>query len=217
MSRGCSSTACVMSLGKRPSRVHSRTGAAAFAFVLFGILGVGYGCGARSDLGVLVNDASLEGGQDSDWIGHLDGEALDGFQHPQPDAGAIPVVHAGSLHYCARLPNASVKCWGSNDSAQLGDGTKIDRESAVSVLGVPTGVIDVRGGQTNSCTLDAEGGGEKEVVAGLAVQTTDPASRRGTSYTKLRSHWNRRPWWHRPFMSTRRRTTNVRAAAPRGR
>ena len=30
--------------------------------------------------------------------------------------------------------------------------------------------------------------GEKEVVAGLAVQTTDPASRRGTSYTKLRSH-----------------------------
>ena len=36
--------------------------------------------------------------------------------------------------------------------------------------------------------------GEKEVVAGLAVQTTDPASRRGTSYTKLRSHWNRRPW-----------------------
>ena len=37
--------------------------------------------------------------------------------------------------------------------------------------------------------------GEKEVVAGLAVQTTDPASRRGPSYTKLRSHWNRRPWW----------------------
>ena len=36
--------------------------------------------------------------------------------------------------------------------------------------------------------------GEKEVVAGLAVQTTDPASRRGTSYTKLRSHWNHRPW-----------------------
>ena len=35
---------------------------------------------------------------------------------------------------------------------------------------------------------------EKEVVAGLAVQTTDPASRRGTFYTKLRSHWNRRPW-----------------------
>ena len=31
--------------------------------------------------------------------------------------------------------------------------------------------------------------GEKEVVAGLAVQTTDPASRRGTSSTKLRSHW----------------------------
>jgi len=36
--------------------------------------------------------------------------------------------------------------------------------------------------------------GEKEVVAGLAVQTTDPASRRGTSSTKLRSHWNRQPW-----------------------
>ena len=35
---------------------------------------------------------------------------------------------------------------------------------------------------------------EKEVVAGLAVQTTDPASRRSASYTKLRSRWNRRPW-----------------------
>ena len=38
----------------------------------------------------------------------------------------------------------------------------------------------------------------KEVVAGLAVQTTDPASRRGTSSTNLRSHWNRRPWWNAP-------------------
>ena len=47
---------------------------------------------------------------------------------------------------------------------------------------------------TNSPNLFGEKG-EKEVVAGLAVQTTDPASRRGTSYTKLRSHWNRRPWW----------------------
>jgi len=46
-------------------------------------------------------------------------------------------------------------------------------------------------------------GREKEVVAGLAVQTTDPASRRGTSYTKLRSHWNRRPWWSSPGISTR--------------
>ena len=36
---------------------------------------------------------------------------------------------------------------------------------------------------------------EKEVLAGLAVQTTDPASRRGTFYTKLRSHSKRRPWW----------------------
>ena len=121
------------------------TGAAAIAFVLLGILGVGYGCGARSDLGVLVSEPLRDGGPETEWIGHLDGAAIDVSQRTQPDAGAMPIVRAGSFHYCARIPDASVKCWGSNESAQLGDGTRTDRENAVSALGLPSGVVDVRG------------------------------------------------------------------------
>lgn len=45
-----------------------------------------------------------------------------------------------SNHTCARLGNGDVKCWGLNDSGQLGDGTRLNRNAPVSVQALPFGV-----------------------------------------------------------------------------
>src|SRR6185312_2312339 len=55
---------------------------------------------------------------------------------PAPATG----VAAGGVHSCATLADASVWCWGGNDSGQLGDGTTTDRPFPAKVAGA-TGVV----------------------------------------------------------------------------
>ena len=45
-------------------------------------------------------------------------------------------IDLGSSHSCAVLTEGKVKCWGENDSGQLGDGTTTDRTTPVEVTGV---------------------------------------------------------------------------------
>ena len=49
-------------------------------------------------------------------------------------AGATAVA-AGGVHTCATLGDATVWCWGGNDSGQLGDGTTVDRPAPAQVAG----------------------------------------------------------------------------------
>ncbi len=59
-----------------------------------------------------------------------------------PDAMAVPTiadaidVAAGSTHTCALLAGGRLRCWGSNAHGRLGDGTRTDRTSPVSVVGL---------------------------------------------------------------------------------
>jgi alpha-tubulin suppressor-like RCC1 family protein len=66
--------------------------------------------------------------------------AVDGLgptQAPAPTRGLkATAVSAGFGHACALLSNATVKCWGSNESGQLGDGTHTRRLTAVAVQGL---------------------------------------------------------------------------------
>jgi alpha-tubulin suppressor-like RCC1 family protein len=45
--------------------------------------------------------------------------------------GGVTTVDAGGSHTCARLSNGTVRCWGSNGSGQLGDGSFQDQPTPV--------------------------------------------------------------------------------------
>jgi alpha-tubulin suppressor-like RCC1 family protein len=73
-----------------------------------------------------------------------------------PAAVALPAaasaVSAGGAHSCASLGDASVWCWGANDSGQLGDGTTVDRPTPARVVGVDGAVS---AGALHSCASSA--------------------------------------------------------------
>jgi alpha-tubulin suppressor-like RCC1 family protein len=69
----------------------------------------------------------------------------------------VNTVTAGGAHTCARLSDASVKCWGWNNSGQLGDGTTEDRSTPVDVNELTDAVIALAGGNTHTCALLIDG------------------------------------------------------------
>ena len=64
-------------------------------------------------------------------------------------------VAAGGAHSCASRTDASVWCWGANDSGQLGDGTTIDRALPAKVAGAAG---TVTAGALHSCAASADHG-----------------------------------------------------------
>jgi alpha-tubulin suppressor-like RCC1 family protein len=58
---------------------------------------------------------------------------------------------------CAVTSAGGVKCWGSNDHGELGDGTTTDRHEPVAVSGLADGVRAVVAGEALSCALTIAG------------------------------------------------------------
>jgi alpha-tubulin suppressor-like RCC1 family protein len=59
-------------------------------------------------------------------------------------------------HGCAALADGAVRCWGGNESGQLGDGSTTDRPTAVPVSGV-SAATKVAAGGYHSCAIVAGG------------------------------------------------------------
>lgn len=58
---------------------------------------------------------------------------------------------------CAVLSSGALKCWGANESGQLGDTTVVDRNVPTSVSGLTSGVAGVAVGEHHACAWLTDG------------------------------------------------------------
>jgi alpha-tubulin suppressor-like RCC1 family protein len=114
-------------------------------------------CGSRHTCAVTTSGAMCWGDNSSGQLG--DGTNV---QRLQPvgvsglDSGAASIV-AGHFHSCAITTGGAAKCWGANESGQLGDGSTTDRSTPVPVFGLDTGVAAISMGLEVTCALTTKG------------------------------------------------------------
>jgi alpha-tubulin suppressor-like RCC1 family protein len=75
----------------------------------------------------------------------------------------VAQISSGGNHTCALTIEGGVKCWGNFLNGQLGDGTctivgQCGIATAVDVIGLSTGVAQVRAGGDHTCALTVAGG-----------------------------------------------------------
>jgi alpha-tubulin suppressor-like RCC1 family protein len=67
-------------------------------------------------------------------------------------------VAAGGDHSCALVSGGGAKCWGNNNSGQLGDGTVTQRSIPVDLNSLGKGIITMAAGWQHTCVVTADGG-----------------------------------------------------------
>lgn len=98
------------------------------------------------------------------WGRNSDGQLGDGTQLPRTRPVNIPGFPSGVMslavgaeHTCALLQTGAVQCWGSNQSAQLGDGSTTEHLTPQEVIGL-TGAAALVTGESHTCALVQPGG-----------------------------------------------------------
>ena len=141
-----------------------------------------------------ITPASMATGSHQLHVQHTDGDGRAG-----PCVGSVAYefhrgakkIAAGRAHTCAILDDDSLKCWGENDSGQIGDGTTDDSHNPVAVgLGNQSAVaIGASGGHTcairgdNSLVCWGNGGAGQLGSGNISNQNTPTAVNLGASKT----------------------------------
>jgi alpha-tubulin suppressor-like RCC1 family protein/UDP-3-O-[3-hydroxymyristoyl] glucosamine N-acyltransferase len=73
-----------------------------------------------------------------------------------PDAEAPLNIAVGGYHACARLPDATAVCWGSNVQGELGNGTTSAVNVPVAVVGL-TDVVSMSAAIWSTCAVKTDG------------------------------------------------------------
>lgn len=69
----------------------------------------------------------------------------------------VAALAVGDRSSCALTMTGGVKCWGSNDAGQLGDGTRLQRLAPVDVSGLTTGANAIAAGSWHACAVTLTG------------------------------------------------------------
>lgn len=85
------------------------------------------------------------------------GAALVLVPSEMPGLSDVTGISAGSLHFCASNAGGALKCWGGNEYGQLGDGTFVDHDAPMDVIGLTAGVTGVYAGENTTCATTAAG------------------------------------------------------------
>ena len=73
-----------------------------------------------------------------------------------PELGSgVTAVALGWNHTCAAISGSALKCWGSNEEGQLGDGTKVNSSSPLTVVGFAGFSADLSIAKTAAASVDA--------------------------------------------------------------
>ena len=97
----------------------------------------------------------------------------------------VTQIAVGMSHSCALTTAGEVKCWGLNQRGQLGDGTLTERNTPVTVLGLPSGVKVIATGPSSdhTCAVMNSGdafcwgdNGDGQLGDGSMVQRTSPVA-----------------------------------------
>lgn len=73
-----------------------------------------------------------------------------------PSTVRVSAITTGGVHACALLSNGKVRCWGSNDSGQLGSVTALESNIPVEVPNLDN-VVAISAGGAHSCAMTSSG------------------------------------------------------------